>query len=138
MTEMKEMVYQKNRKIEILYNGEYKGYKFAILNLGTHPTAYVENKNGFPDYDKTNELAAYSHGGYTYFGGAYWDKEDKTEYLGWDYAHCDDFVGYYTSDSGLWCTKQWTTAEIYEEVKRVIDYLSTLPSYESKRTFGQQ
>ena len=34
MSEMKEMVYQKSRKIEVLYNGEYKGYKFAILNLG--------------------------------------------------------------------------------------------------------
>lgn len=136
MSEMKEMVYQKDRQIEVLYNGEYKGYKFAILNLGFHPTAYVENKNGFPDYDTANELYGYyPHGGYTYFGAAYWDKNDKTEYLGWDYAHCDDFAGYYTPDMGYLyeTTKQWTTTEIYEEVKKTIDYLSTLSPYKDPK-----
>lgn len=39
---MKEMVYGATPKCEVLHHGEYKGYKFYIINLGTHPTAYVE------------------------------------------------------------------------------------------------
>lgn len=123
------MVYQKDRKLEVLYSGEYNGYKFAILNLGIHPTAYVENKNGFEDYDQANEVDGYCpNGGYTYLGRAYWDKDDNAKYIGWDYAHCDDFAGYYTPDMGSLyeTTKQWTTEEIYEEVKKTIDFLSTL------------
>lgn len=129
MTEMKEMVYQKDRKIQVLYSGEYKGYKFAILNLGVHPTAYIENKNGFYEYDEANEKTyneSFPHGGFTFLGKCYWDENDKTEYLGWDYAHCDDFSGYYTPESGLYDTKQWTTAEIYEDVKKTIDFLALL------------
>lgn len=122
---MKEMVYHSDRKIEVIYSGEYKGYSFAILNLGTHPTAYVENKNGFADYDEANEFTDYvAHGGFTYYGQAYWDKSDKRNYIGWDYAHCDDYAGYYTQCDGLWkTTHKWTTPQIYEDVKEVIDCL---------------
>lgn len=53
---MKKMVYQAERVgVEVLHNGEYKGYKFAILSLGTHPTAYVENKNGYSSYEEADE-----------------------------------------------------------------------------------
>ena len=41
---MKEMVYSSTHTKEVLHSGEYKGYKFCILTLGTHPTAYVECK----------------------------------------------------------------------------------------------
>ena len=41
---MKEMVYGRRKKCKILYSGEYKGHKFAIINLLSHPTAYVELK----------------------------------------------------------------------------------------------
>lgn len=122
--EMKEMLYQRDFKKEVLYRGEYNGYKFAILSLGIHPTAYVENKNGFSDYDEANNATHYlPHGGFTYFGEAHWDQSDKTKYIGWDYAHCDDFSGHYTIDALRETTKKWTTAEIYEEVKRVIERL---------------
>lgn len=40
----KEMVYQSGRIREVLFRGQYEGYKFAIVNLGTHPVAYVECK----------------------------------------------------------------------------------------------
>ena len=39
---MKKMVYSSKRKRELLDSGEYLGYNYYILNLGTHPTAYVE------------------------------------------------------------------------------------------------
>ena len=37
----KEMIYQADRKIEILETGTCFGLLYYILNLGTHPTAYV-------------------------------------------------------------------------------------------------
>ena len=125
--DMKEMVYQPTGKQEVLYSGEYKGYKFAIMNLGTHPTAYVENKNGFPYYEEANEETDYlPHGGFTYYGEAYWDKSDKAIYIGWDYGHCGDYMGYYlNADKAIWNgDRKWATAEIYEDVKKVIDFLS--------------
>lgn len=131
---MREMVYQATNKQEVLYSGEYKGYKFAIMNLGTHPTAYVENKRGFCEYDEANEATDYiPHGGFTYLGKAHWDESDKTIYLGWDYAHLGDYVSYdfgiaelnqiIESGIGDLDEKRWTTTEIYEEVKVVIDKL---------------
>ena len=122
---MKEMKCQKYRIIDVLHSGEYKGRKFAILNLGVHPTAYVELKavevqksSNYDDYDLN------VHGGFTFLGEAYWNKEDKSKYIGWDYAHCDDFSGIYIDDN-FWHwkqnTKQYSTQEIFEEVKSVID-----------------
>lgn len=135
--EMKEMVYQKNRKIEILFEGEYKGYKFAILNLGAYPTAYVENKNGFEEFDQANQLEYCPHGGWSFFAKPYWKENDDTIYLGWDYAHCGDFAGYNLDNPDpYWQNeKKWTTEEIYQEVKRTIDFLSTL---EMKITYKEE
>ena len=39
---MKEMIYQKDRKVEVLDTGFCYGYLYYILNLGTHPTAYIK------------------------------------------------------------------------------------------------
>lgn len=122
---MKEMIYSANSIQEVLHNGEYKGYKFCILNLGTHPTAYVEckieNCNGYED-ERLDDISV--HGGFTYFGKGFWDKESS--YLGWDYAHYMDYAGYelmYPESMRSFGKKKWTTAEIFEEVKAVIDQL---------------
>lgn len=125
---MKEMVYQKEPKREILFQGEYNGLKFAILSLGTHPVAYVECKiktiTSYRD-PRLEELEV--HGGFTYFGRGYWNEKDFSLYLGWDYMHFLDYKGYFTENDPLnLCTQKWTTAEIYEEVKSVIEQLSQL------------
>ena len=39
---MKEMEYCKDRKIEVLDTGYCLGLLYYILNLGTHPTAYIK------------------------------------------------------------------------------------------------
>ena len=132
---MKEMIYSAKRKKEVLFSGEYKGHKFCIMNLGTHPTAYVENKIiNLCSYDDERLDKIEVHGGFTYFGDSYWDETDKTIYLGWDYGHCWDYAGYYElywfSDSIEY--KRWTTTEIYEEVKSVIEQL--IPIEESEDT----
>lgn len=123
---MKEMIYKADRKCEVLHSGKYKGYKFAILSSGTHPTAYVENKNRYASYDEANEKTDYCpHGGFTYLDNAYWNKNDTDEYLGWDYAHYGDYSGFDIRCLEFVCgnDRKWTTEEIFEEVKKVIDKL---------------
>lgn len=122
---MKEIVYSDKLKLEVLYQGNYKGYKFVILNRGYYPTAYVENKLGITDMFDERISSVNVHCGFTYCGEAYWDKEDKTSYLGWDYGHICDYRGdmpmlFFSENT------QWTTEEIYEEVKFVIDQLIEL------------
>ena len=64
---MKEMIYSPHRKREILHSGEYNGYKFCILNLGTHPTAYVECKLvDCCSYDDRRFENISVHGGFTF------------------------------------------------------------------------
>ena len=38
---MKKMIYSSKAKRELLGKGKYLGYNYYILNLGTHPTAYI-------------------------------------------------------------------------------------------------
>lgn len=121
---MKEIVYSGKRTIEIIEEGEYKGVKYAILNLGTHPTAYVENIVGAKEWNDEILDDIKVHGGFTYHGIPYWQEEKIGVYIGWDYAHCDDFAGYYTEADGiLYNYKKWTYAEILDEVYSVIDQL---------------
>ena len=132
---MKPMVYSAHRTKEILYIGEYKGHKFCIMNLGIHPTAYVENKiHNLNTYDDERLYEIDVHGGFTYLDGCYWDLTDKDVYLGWDYGHCWDYAGFYEeyalTDRNEY--KRWTTAEIYDEVKSVIEQL--IPIEESEDT----
>lgn len=116
---MKEMVYKEEWHKELLYSGEYKDYKYAIYTCGVYPTAYIENKPNFKSYKEANEVVSV-HGGMTYRGQL---KEfGETEYIGWDYGHSGDFVGYY--DPVRFATfKRWTTQEIFDEVKKCIDAL---------------
>lgn len=138
---MNEMNYTTERKMEILFSGEYKEHKFYILNLGTHPTAYVENKfQNLSSYGDERLDNIEVHGGFTYSDGAYWDKEDKSAYLGWDYAHCFDYAGYYAKYPDMYLAdahlyKRWTTSEIWEEVKSVIEQL--IPLEESEGEYGR-
>lgn len=128
---MKKMVYQEDRKIELLYQGEYKGYKFYILNLGTHPTAYIEipkDNNLFKkNYDS---IDLYVHGGLTYSDSVLFISEnEKAEgewFIGWDYAHWNDYMPYYDEmnfNSRHNNFKKWTTEEIKQECENAIDEL---------------
>ena len=65
---MKEMIYSATRinPPEMLADGEYKGFHFYVLNLGTHPCAYIDvtetNLNG-KDY---TDIDINCHFGLTY------------------------------------------------------------------------
>lgn len=126
---MEEMVYQKKIMKKVLHSGFYKGVPFVILSLGIHPTAYVENIVGVTDYNDERLSDIEVHGGFTFLGNAHWEDENATriEWLGWDYAHCCDFMGYYGPDDGtLYTLKKWSTEEILGEVHFVIDQLLDL------------
>lgn len=129
---MKEMIYgERKKQPEVLYSGEYRGHRFAILNLGSHPTAYIENKMNISDYDDFRLENIEVHGGFTFCDTGYWGNEsEKISWLGWDYGHYGDFMGYYSTDNPFYYhTKQWTTAEIYKEVKSVIEQIIEVEKY---------
>ena len=125
--EYKPMVYQAERKIEILCEGTYKGYQFYILNLGTHPTAYVEIPKesklfhkGYMEIDDINV-----HGGLTYAEDHLQDIKEDTWFIGWDYAHAGDYLGFEAIlPSQLRLNeKKWTTEEIFDDVVSVIEQI---------------
>lgn len=125
---MKEMVYKPKRKMEVLFSGNYLNHKFAILSLGSHPTAYIECKiKDCSNYDDIRLDTIAVHGGFTFFDRSYWS-DDETLYLGWDYGHLCDFAGWMIGNCEFEdeCLKKWTTSEIYEEVKHVIEQMIDL------------
>ena len=124
---MKEMKYQAERKIEVLDTGFCFGLLYYILNLGTHPTAYIKIPEHHKLYGKNEseihkEVDIDVHFGLTYADDhIYISKNQKLEgwFIGWDYAHYNDYMGYeeklpiFLRSNG----KKWTTEEIFMEVK---------------------
>lgn len=134
----KEMIYRPKRKIELLYNQIYKGYHYYILSLGVHPTAYIEiprsnilfNKNWKQLYDMGVYLPV--NGGITYSSDKLWTGDNtimqNSWFIGWDYAHCDDYLGYdelYPLEIRTG-GKKWTIKEIIKECENGIDYINSL------------
>ena len=118
--------------IEILDEGIYKGFHYAIVSYGTNPCAYVEIPGGHKLYDvrNKNELDNIDcHRGITYVSKIGIIKPSNKNHrdgrwIGWHYAHCMDYC-YSLYDFGLLKNnkKKWTTKEIFEEVKDVIEQL---------------
>lgn len=122
--EINEMKYEKFRhEPKILAKGSIYGVGFAIISYGTHPCAYIENVLNIKNYEDVLLEKLPIHGGATYLGKALWDKNIAKIYIGWDYAHCEDYCGYYEGMGDFSEFKKWTTLEIYEEIKEVIKLL---------------
>lgn len=133
---MKEMIYNPEiNNVVLLDSGTYKGFEYYIVNRGgEYPLAYIK----VPDDLKIScedpfEIELDSpHGGIT-FGC-----EDavppllegiasKGNYLGWDYAHYDDYLGYYDQETlRNYATKRWTTKEILKQVKNTIEEIKNV------------
>lgn len=124
---MKEMEYQPNRKIEVLDTGFCFGLLYYILNLGTHPTAYINIPENHKYYKKNyGEIDIDVHGGLTYSRDYLWiskNEQIKGWFIGWDYAHYGDFLGYdmlpVFKHMQRNNEKKWTTEEIFKDVKEV-------------------
>ena len=129
--EYKQMTYGPDRKVEILLEGTYKGYQCYILNLGTHPTAYIEipresklfGKGYNQIYDMGIDIDV--HGGLTYADNHLRTIKDNTWFIGWDYAHYNDYAGYEERLPKQIRTngKKWTTEEIFEDVVNAIEQI---------------
>lgn len=120
------MVYQNKRVIDMLDEGTYKDYHYAIVSLGSHPCAYVELPKGHKWYGKDyDDIPVSCHGGLTYSRiGLLSPSSDYHKngfWIGWDYAHYGDYCGWH----GDFCSydKKWATEEIFQEIKEVIEQL---------------
>lgn len=128
---MKEMVYKNYMEngqevIKILDEGIYKDFHYAIVSYGTHPCAYIEIPEGHELYDVSDEdelVDIDCHYGITYVSKTGLIKPSNKNHrdghwIGWDYAHYMDYI------FGIChCGKKWTTKEIFEDVKNVIEQL---------------
>ena len=123
---MKEMVYGNNnsRKIYPIDVDTYNGYTYAILNIhGSHPCCYVKlpskhrlAKIALEDY---NELEINCHGKWIDILSDY-----SGVWIGWDYAHCDDYMydPYFDREPMEWEHK-YTYEELVLDVFNVIDQI---------------
>lgn len=93
---MAKMVYELHQiNPKIIAKGNFFGYDFYVLNLGTHPCCYVRIPVGHKYYDVDyNDVPVYCHGGLTYGERHLFDLTDEDYFIGWDYAHAGDFTGY--------------------------------------------
>lgn len=136
---MKEMNYlHKRQKGKIVLDeGKYKGYEYIILNLSTHPCAYVCLTKDDIFYQKNyDDIPIECHGGLTFaenriinveeFSNKYncltLQKFNRDWILGWDYAHLGDYTTLMPSSYD----KRWHTKEIKQEIKSVINQLIEL------------
>ena len=127
MTEYtKEMIYSANRITpERIAEGTYKGFDYYVLNLGTHPCAYIDVTETLLNGKEYDDIDVQCHGGLTYSRDYLTTVDKKGWFIGWDYGHYMDFAGYelaYPSDlqSG---GKHWATEEIVVECKNVINQI---------------
>lgn len=133
---MKEMVYRNRIEngqafIDMLDEGVYKGVHYAIVSYGSHPCAYVQIPEGHKLYGISNEDEFANidcHGDITYVSTTGLIKPGNENHrdghwIGWDYAHGCDYT-YLPFDFEITNNdKKWTTEEIFEEVKDVIEQL---------------
>lgn len=122
---MKDMIYREIRTFEMLGIGQYKGLNYYIVSLGTHPCAYVdvsETKLNNVDY---NDIDIRCHGGLTYSRNYLYTVRNDGWFIGWDYAHYEDFVCDMKDFNCAFSSndKKWTTCEIVNECKSVIDQI---------------
>lgn len=121
---LKEMVYNILRKPpERIADGTYKGLDYYVLSLGTHPCAYIDVSDtplAGKDYD---DIDVDCHGGLTYGRNRLLTVDKRGWFIGWDYAHYGDYCGNCFFVMG---DKRWTTEEIVEECKSVIEQINEM------------
>ena len=129
---MKPMVYQHTRlhPYQVLYLGSYKKYVFFILNMGTHPTAYIRIPESHPFFQKHYIECNPSMDFFTFsenslaFNNQLDTPVPEGWYLGFDHAHLGDWLGYWSDEENIrQGHRKYTTEEMVEECKLTIVYL---------------
>lgn len=104
----------------ILSTGVYNGFNYEVVSYGTHPCCYIDLPKGHRWYKKDyKDIDVKCHWGltYSYKNGNFWR-------IGWDYAHCEDYMTYYKDlyvDNPLVHLKKWTLPELIQECKEVCE-----------------
>ena len=124
-SDTKQMIYREKETIKILQKGEYKEFKYCIVSYGTHPCCYVFLPKGHKyDGKHYDKIDIDCHGGLTFADRDLFFNPIQTNdwIIGWDYNHCDDYAGYYNDIDNV-KYKKWSTYELYDEIKKVIEQL---------------
>ena len=110
---------------ERVADGFYRGFHFYILTMGSHPCAYVDV--GHSDFlaDEIN-----CHGGITYGDDILATVSEKSYFIGWDYAHYNDFLAFNDRLAKKYGepyrAHKYTISEIVKECANVIDQIIDL------------
>ena len=94
---MKNMEYTPEiHKPITLDEGSISEFDYVISSFGTHPVTYVRIPDNHPYYKKScDDLDIACHGGLTISGDNLEAIPDKKGWwLGWDYAHAGDYLGF--------------------------------------------
>ena len=126
-----KIYYDKRLKIpKILENEKYKGYKYYIITLGSHPCCYVLLPKGHQYYGKFyNDIPIECHFGLTYSKPTLFrDNVIKNGewVIGWDYAHIGDYSIFHlplmeSSIDGHKWTLEELRYEVYEVINQLVD-----------------
>ena len=132
----KPMVYHRTHlsPCQVLCLNKYKKYDYFIVNMGTHPTAYVRIPKTHQfyqkNYDYCNPPHGFSGGPFTFGDNAsIFQNQLDTEipngyYLGWDYAHLGDWLGHWSDEDNIRMGhRKYTTSEIITDCQQIIEYL---------------
>ena len=108
--------------MELLHDNVYRGYRYCIMNYGTHPCIYVVVPEGHPYFGArtTGDMDIEVHGGVTYCSECPW--LDDAYAIGWDYVHPGDYYNPTNSDNMDFGHK-WTIEELDAEAHLAIDQL---------------
>lgn len=120
---MKQMEYKNCRTdMELLHDNVYRGYRYCIVNYGTHPCTYVVVPEGHPYFGAqiTGDMDIEVHGGVTYCSECPW--LDDAYAIGWDYAHLGDYYNP-TNSNNMDFGHKWTIEELDAEAHLAIDQL---------------
>ena len=125
-TFIKPMIYKKNRLegAEQIAAGTYKNFDYYVLNLHTHPTAYVDVSDSLLNGVLYYDIDIFCHGGLTYSEPTLKTVDKKGWFVGWDYAHYGDYIHGVETYLNYY-NKKWTTEEIVKECKNVINQIVT-------------
>ena len=110
------------KKPERVADGFYRGFHFYILTMGSHPCAYI-------DVGHSEFLAGEinCHGGITYGDDILATVPEKSYFIGWDYAHYNDFLTFndrLAKEYGEpYRAHKYTLSEIIKECVNVIDQI---------------
>ena len=90
-----EMKYLPTREHSILAMGNYRGCSYYVLSMGTHPCAYIDYKDILLTTKEIDNIDC--HGGVTYTDNVLALPiigDIKGNFIGWDYGHYGDYMGY--------------------------------------------